>query len=218
MNFCIMHFASSLLRFFFNNFTSRICVWSTIGAIQMLFHHLVDNSIIYKKNFYIGQILFSENKIIRSVVCGKVDGQILLVPGVKNQKFYLVPGMRNGIIYLVPNDSYKDIYLAIKWLWVWLNLTVLRVYLQLTVVSGLVSAPSHHGSGRSSGTPQQERIWFSYETSQLSRVLFQLWDLETVKGLKLSFMCPAMGPRGWQGTDRVPSAQWTYQLYPVSSK
>ena len=30
------------------------------------------------KALYIGPILFSENKIIRSVVGGKVDGQILL--------------------------------------------------------------------------------------------------------------------------------------------
>ena len=44
------------------------------------FHHLVENSILYKKDiqhFYIGPILFSEDKIIRSVVSGKVDGQIL---------------------------------------------------------------------------------------------------------------------------------------------
>ena len=44
------------------------------------FHHLVENSILYKKDiqhFYIGPILYSENKIIRSVVGGKVDGQIL---------------------------------------------------------------------------------------------------------------------------------------------
>ena len=42
------------------------------------FHHLVDNSILYKKNiqpFYIGPILFHK---IRSVVGGKVNGQILL--------------------------------------------------------------------------------------------------------------------------------------------
>ena len=38
------------------------------------------------------------------MVDGKVHGQIL-VPGVRNQKFYLRPGVRNGKIYLVPNDS-----------------------------------------------------------------------------------------------------------------
>ena len=39
-----------------------------------------ENSILYKKDiqhFYIGPILFSQNKIIRSVIGGKVDGQIL---------------------------------------------------------------------------------------------------------------------------------------------
>ena len=44
------------------------------------FHRLVENSIHYQKDIqhlYIGPILFLENKIIRSVVDGKVDGQIL---------------------------------------------------------------------------------------------------------------------------------------------
>ena len=58
---------------------------------------------------------FSENKIIRSVVGGKVDGvKFYLVPGVRNQKFYLMPGVRNEKIYLVPNDSYEKFYLAVK--------------------------------------------------------------------------------------------------------
>ena len=46
----------------------------------MLFHHLVGNLILYKKDvqhFYLRPILFSENKIIWSLVGGKVDGQIL---------------------------------------------------------------------------------------------------------------------------------------------
>ena len=33
----------------------------------------------------------------------KIDGQIYLVPGVRNRKFYLVP-----------NDSYEKFYLAFK--------------------------------------------------------------------------------------------------------
>ena len=44
------------------------------------FHLLEENSIIYKQDiqpFYIGPILLSKNKIIQSVVGGKVDGQIL---------------------------------------------------------------------------------------------------------------------------------------------
>ena len=79
MTFCIMHFASSLLRIFFKNFTSRICVWSMVLS-RCCFHQLVEYSIIYKKDiqhFFIGPILFSENKIIRSVVGRKVDGHIL---------------------------------------------------------------------------------------------------------------------------------------------
>ena len=53
----------------------------------MLFYNLVDNSILNKKDtqhFCIGQILFSENKIIRSVVGGKVDGQIVF--GARSEK------------------------------------------------------------------------------------------------------------------------------------
>ena len=59
------------------------------------FHHLVENSILYKKDiqhFYIGPILFSENKIIRSVVGGKVDGQILF--GARSEKPKILFGAR----------------------------------------------------------------------------------------------------------------------------
>ena len=84
------------------------------------FHHILENSILYKKviqPFCIGPILFSENKIIRSVVGGKVDGQI------ENRKFYFAPGMRNGKIYLAPTDSYEKFYLAVKGLRLSLNQT-----------------------------------------------------------------------------------------------
>ena len=59
------------------------------------FHHLVENSILYKKDiqpFYIGPILFSENKIIRSVAGGKVDGQILF--GARSEKPKILFGAR----------------------------------------------------------------------------------------------------------------------------
>ena len=62
----------------------------------MLFHHIVENSILYKKDiqqFCIGPILFSENKIIRSVVGGKVDGQIL--SGTRSEKPKILSGTRN---------------------------------------------------------------------------------------------------------------------------
>ena len=51
------------------------------------FHHLVENSILYIKDiqhFYIGPILFSENKFIWSVVGGKVNDEILF--GAKGEK------------------------------------------------------------------------------------------------------------------------------------
>ena len=66
------------------------------------------------QHFYIGPILFSENKIIRSVVSGKVDGQILF--GARSEKPKILFGARGEKrkIYLVPNDSYEKFYLAVK--------------------------------------------------------------------------------------------------------
>ena len=55
------------------------------------------------QHFYIGPILFSENKIIRSVVCGKVDGEILF--SARSEKLK---------IYLMPSDSYEKSYLTVK--------------------------------------------------------------------------------------------------------
>ena len=66
------------------------------------------------QHFYIGPILFSEIKIIRSVVVEKLTVKFYLAPGVRNKKFYLAPRMRNGKIYLAPNDSYEKFYLAVK--------------------------------------------------------------------------------------------------------
>ena len=60
------------------------------------FHHLVENSILYKNDmqpFYIEPILFSENKIIRSVVGEKVDGQIL--SGTRSEKPKILFGTRD---------------------------------------------------------------------------------------------------------------------------
>ena len=88
MKICIMHFASSSLRIFL----AKIVILEFLYGIQLVlfrccFHHLVENSILYKKDiqhFYIGPILFSENKIIRSVIGGKVDDQILF--GARGEK------------------------------------------------------------------------------------------------------------------------------------
>ena len=118
MKICIMHFASSLLRILL----AKICILEFLYGILLVlsrccFHHLVENSIIYPKYilpFYIGPILFSENKIIRSMVGGKVDGQILF--GARSEKPKIVFGARGKKwkIYLVPNDIYEKFYLAVK--------------------------------------------------------------------------------------------------------
>ena len=84
-----MHFASSLLKFFpqkyyFQNFAME----HYLMLSRCCFHYLVANSILYKKkvlqHFYIGTILFLENKIILSVIGRKVDGQILF--GARSEK------------------------------------------------------------------------------------------------------------------------------------
>ena len=88
MKICIMHFASNLLWIFLATILFQEFLY---GILLMLsrccFHHLVENSILCKKDiqpFYIGPILFSENRIIRSVIGGKVDGQILF--GARSEK------------------------------------------------------------------------------------------------------------------------------------
>ena len=114
MKICIMHFARILLA---KKFFLEFLYGMLLMLRRLCFHHLVENSILYKKDiqpFYIGPIIFSENKIIQSVVSGKVDGQILFDARMRNQKFYLVPGMRNRKFYLVPNDSYEQFYLTVK--------------------------------------------------------------------------------------------------------
>ena len=107
MRICIMHFASSLLR---------ICL-ATLSFLEFLygmllvlsrccFHHIVKNSILYKKDiqhFYIGPILYSENEIIWSVIGGKVDGQIL--SGTRSEKRKNLFGT---------NDSFEKLYWAVK--------------------------------------------------------------------------------------------------------
>ena len=102
-----------MANFFFLEFLYGIL----LVLFRCCFHHIVENSILYKQDiqpFYIGPIFFSENKIIRSVVGGKVDGQILFGDKSEKPKLYLAPGMRNGKIYLALNDSYERFYLAVK--------------------------------------------------------------------------------------------------------
>ena len=88
MKICIMNFASSLLRIILAKmFLLEFLYGILLVLSRCCFHHLVENSILYKKDvqhLYIGPILFSENKIIRSLVGGKVDGQILF--GTRSEK------------------------------------------------------------------------------------------------------------------------------------
>ena len=92
-----MHFASSLLKFFLATLSFLEFLYGILLVLsRCCFHHIVENLILYKKNiqhFYIGPIIYSENKIIRSVVRGKVDGQIL--SGTRSEKPKIVFGTRD---------------------------------------------------------------------------------------------------------------------------
>ena len=129
MRICIMYFASSLLRIFLAKIVFLEFLYEILLVLSRCsFHHLVENSILNKKYiqpFYIGPILFSENIIIRSVVSGKVDGQILfgargetpkILFGARSEKPKILFGARGEKpkILLVPNDSYEKFYLAVK--------------------------------------------------------------------------------------------------------
>ena len=97
MPICIMHFASSLLRIFLATLSFLEFLYGILLVLcRCCFHHTVENSILYKKDiqhFYIGPILHSENKIIRSVVGRKVDGQIL--SGTRSEKPKILSGTRD---------------------------------------------------------------------------------------------------------------------------
>ena len=112
-----MYSVSSLLRIFL----AKICFLEFLYGILLLsrccFHHLVENSILYKKRYTAllhRTNTFSKIKITWSVVGEKVDGQILFGTRSEKQKIYLAPGMRNGKIYLAPNDSFEQKILAVK--------------------------------------------------------------------------------------------------------
>ena len=92
-----MHFARSFLRFFLATISFLEFLYGILFVLsRCCFHHIVENSILYKKDiqhFCIGQILFSENKIKRSVVGGKVDSQILY--GTRSEKPKILFGTRD---------------------------------------------------------------------------------------------------------------------------
>ena len=97
MRICIMHFASSLLRIFLATLSFLEFLYGILLVLsRCCFHHIVENSILFKKDiqhFYIGPILYSENKIIQSVVGGKVDGQML--SGTRSEKPKILSGTRD---------------------------------------------------------------------------------------------------------------------------
>ena len=92
-----MHFASSLLRIFLATISFLEFLYGVLLVLsRCCFHHIVENSILYKKDihhFYIGPILYLENKMIRSVGGGKVDGQIL--SGTRSEKPKILFGTRD---------------------------------------------------------------------------------------------------------------------------
>ena len=93
-----MHFASSLLRIFLATLSFLELLYGILLVLsRCCFHHIVENSILYKKRYiqhlHIGPILYSENEIIRSVVGGKVDGQIL--SGTWSEKPKILSGTRD---------------------------------------------------------------------------------------------------------------------------
>ena len=96
MKMCIMHFASSLLRIFSTKILFQEFLYEVLLVLsRCCFHHLVENSILYKKDiqhFYIGPILLSENKIMQLVVGKNVDGQILF--GARSEKPKILFGAR----------------------------------------------------------------------------------------------------------------------------
>ena len=127
MKICIMHFASSLLRFFWAKFCFLEFLYGILVVLfRCCFHHLVENSILYKKDiqkFYIGPIPFQKIKSYGRWSVESFTVKFYLVPGVRSRKFYLAPGMRNRKIYLAPKDNYEKFYLAVKgltnWLYFW---------------------------------------------------------------------------------------------------
>ena len=118
MRICIMHFANSLLRFFLATIYFLEFLYGILLVLsRCCFHHLVENSILYKKiysTFTQDQQFFQKIKSYGRWSAEKFTVKFYLAPGVRNQKFYMAPGMINGKIYLAPNDSFEKFYLAVK--------------------------------------------------------------------------------------------------------
>ena len=105
--FCIMHFASSLLRIFLATLSFLEFLYGILLVLsRCCFHRLVENSILYKKDiqhFCIGPILFQKIKSY-----GRWSAENLTV------KFYLASGVRNRKFYLARDEKRKNLF-ATKW-------------------------------------------------------------------------------------------------------
>ena len=107
MKICIIHFASSLLRFFLATifFLEFVYYWCYLDVVFTILQRIqFPTKKIYSTQ---DQYFFQKIKSYGRWQAEKLTVKFYLVPGVRNRKFYLVPGVRNGKIYLVPNDSYE---------------------------------------------------------------------------------------------------------------
>ena len=95
MKFCIMHFASSILRFLFHKFYFQNCCmkyyWCYLDAVSWSCREF--NSLKKRYTSLLPRTnTFSENRIIRSVVSRKVDYHVLF--GARSEKPKVLFGAR----------------------------------------------------------------------------------------------------------------------------
>ena len=88
---CAMPLRIFWLKFCFKNFCMKY-YWCYLDAVFTILQRIKFSTKIGIQHFYIGPILFPENKIIRSVVGGKVDGRILF--GAMSEKPKILFGAR----------------------------------------------------------------------------------------------------------------------------
>ena len=113
-----MHFASSLLRIFFDYiFFQNICMeyyWCYLDAVFTILQRIQFSTKKIYSSLTQDQYFFQKIKSYGRWSAEKQTVQFYLVPEVRNRKFCLVPGVRNRKFYLVPNDSYETFNLAVN--------------------------------------------------------------------------------------------------------
>ena len=96
MKICIIHFASSLLRILLATILFQEFLYGVLLVLsRCCFHHLVKNSILYKKdiqNFCIGPILFQKIKSYGLWLAQRLTVKFYLVPGVRTENFIWCQG------------------------------------------------------------------------------------------------------------------------------